>query len=260
MAYSMGDLRFIHSGGATNEDPNASLGGIISSAAGAFVLSQGVVQPTNITGVVIHDAFSNDYGDGTLSFYDATDSYTWTPPGGTESLQSISNGAGYYTVGDENSGQVYIYHDGTFPTGDQTDTIAISTLPNKTFDNVSFSEADAGDTEYRCFYVKNTSSGSIPSVSLWIGAQPSGADSMELGLDPAGIGNGVTTGVATTIADEDTAPAGVSFSTPSSSVPFSLGDLSTGGVQALWIKRVVPASTATMELFDTSSIIVQAFA
>ena len=82
---------------------------------------------------------------------------------------------------------------------------------------------------------------------------------MELGLDIAGVGDGVTTGVATTIATEDLVPANVVFSVPTPSTGLVIGDLGSGEVHALWVKRVVPVSTITMELFDTSSIVMQIF-
>lgn len=111
------------------------------------------------------------------------------------------------------------------------------------FDDVSSSEASAGDTEYRCYYVKNASAYTWVGAEVWIGGETPSADTvLDIGLDPVGNGDGVSTGVATTIANESTAPAGVSFSHPTSSPGASIGNLAAGEVRAVWVRRTVSAS------------------
>ena len=125
-----------------------------------------------------------------------------------------------------------------------TTEIVDNTIQNL-FDNVTGSESAAGDTEYRCFYVKN-GHGTITweTVVKWIEAQVSGGANVEIGLDPAGNGDGSATGVATTIADEQTAPTGVTFSAPTTKATgLSIGNLTAGQMRAVWVKRIVPAAT-----------------
>lgn len=113
------------------------------------------------------------------------------------------------------------------------------------FDDVTSAEATAGTTEYRCYYVKNTSASSWYSVEVWIQADTSSAStSLAIGLDPVGNGDGVSTGVATTIANETTAPSGVSFTSPTGSPGLSVGTLAAGEVRAVWVRRTVNAGAA----------------
>lgn len=115
------------------------------------------------------------------------------------------------------------------------------------FDDVTAAEATAGDIEYRCVYIFNrNATDSLTSVVVWIGSQTSSAGtSLAIGLDPAGNGNGRTTGVAATIANEGTAPAGVTFSAPSTSgTGLSIGTLGPGEGRAIWVRRTVNAGAA----------------
>lgn len=121
------------------------------------------------------------------------------------------------------------------------------------FDNIGASEAANGDTEYRCFYVTNTSGADdYLGVIVWIDSQTSSPDTdIEIGLDGAGVGDGSTTGVATNIAGEGTAPAGVSFSAPSgANAGLTIGDMAPGTAQAVWIKRTVNVGASQASLDD----------
>jgi hypothetical protein len=120
--------------------------------------------------------------------------------------------------------------------------IQSSNKKNELFDSIKRAEAHFGDTEYRSFYIANThATEAMWQVKVYIDSQPvSGIDTLELGLDPAGIGNGSTTGVAVTIVDESTAPVGVTFTTPTKLAPLVIGDLLPYECAAVWIKRTVP--------------------
>jgi len=120
-------------------------------------------------------------------------------------------------------------------------TAISSTALNNLFDNVSGAEASAGDTEYRCYYVKNAhASLTWQTVKTWISSQTTSPDtSVEIGLDPAGVN-----GTATTVADESTAPAGVTFSAASVGSELTIGNIPAGQYQAIWVKRIVNAGAA----------------
>lgn len=118
---------------------------------------------------------------------------------------------------------------------------------NNLFDNVSDAEAVAGDDNYRCVYVRNSNgSDTLNAVKIYTSSNtPSPTTKVQIGVDPAGVGDGASTGVATTIADEDTAPSGVTFSDAANSgAALDLGNLGPGQVAAVWIKREVTAGTA----------------
>lgn len=110
------------------------------------------------------------------------------------------------------------------------------------FDAVNGTEATSGDTEYRCIYVKNTH-GSLTwlSVAAWISSNtPSTDDTIDIGLGTSAVG-----GTEQTVANENTAPSGVSFSAPSSfGTGLSIGDLASGQWKAIWVRRTVNASAA----------------
>lgn len=122
--------------------------------------------------------------------------------------------------------------------------VNFAAILNNLFDNVSDSEALAGDVEYRCVYVHNSNgSSALTDAKAYITSNTPSADTtIAIGVDPAGVGNGSSTGVATTAANENTAPAGVTFSTPTTdAAALALGTLGAGQSAALWIRRTVTA-------------------
>lgn len=118
---------------------------------------------------------------------------------------------------------------------------------NNLFDNISASENVASDVEYRCFFVHNAHATLTWSLSkLWILSEVSGGAVMALGLDPAGITNlGSASAQAATIANESTAPSGVTFTTPTTEAgALSIGNVGPGQVQAVWVRRTAQNNTA----------------
>lgn len=117
----------------------------------------------------------------------------------------------------------------------------VTTLHNL-FDKVTSDETTAGATEYRCFYVKNTN-GSITweTVVAWIQTQTPSADtSLEFAL-----GSSTVNGTEQTVANETTAPTGVSFGTQSTKgTGQSIGDIPAGQHKAVWVKRIVNAGAS----------------
>ena len=109
------------------------------------------------------------------------------------------------------------------------------------FDTVSSAEAAAGDTEYRCVYIYNNGATEATSISLWIYAQTPSADTT-IAIALGGEGEG---GTAETPANENTAPSGETFSSPSSAgAGLSVGNLANGERYPIWIRRTVSAAAA----------------
>lgn len=124
-----------------------------------------------------------------------------------------------------------------------------SAAANNLFDDVSGDESAAGDIEYRCFYIHNNhGSLALQSAVVWLSQlTPAGDSEVDIGLDPAGNGDGSTTGVAATPANESTAPAGVTFSRPTSKgAGLSIGNLAAGAKRAIWIRRTITAGAAAV--------------
>lgn len=121
------------------------------------------------------------------------------------------------------------------------------------FDDVSAAQASAGSVEYRCVYIANTDP-ALPYVAakLWIQSNtPSPNTSIAIGLGTSAAG-----GVEQTVANETTAPTGVSFSEVSTAeTGLSLGDVVSGSHRAVWIRRTVNAGTAAVN--DTWTLRVQ---
>lgn len=122
-----------------------------------------------------------------------------------------------------------------------TTEIADATLHNL-FDIISSDESLAGDTEYRCFYVKNSHATlTALSTKIWIQTNtPSPGTSVEIGL-----GSSAVNGTEQTVGNESTAPGSVSFSAAANEgAALSIGDLAPGETKAVWVKRIVGAAAA----------------
>lgn len=117
---------------------------------------------------------------------------------------------------------------------------------NNLFDDVTGAEHLAGDINYRCIYVKNDSAETAANVKIYIETNtPAIDDSIEIGVDVAGAGDGASTGVAAVIANEHIIPdPAVTFTTAADFAnAIVLGTLTAGQVIGVWIKRIVDAGT-----------------
>lgn len=107
------------------------------------------------------------------------------------------------------------------------------------FDDVSSAEASAGDTEYRCVYVHNNH-GTLTYLApkIWIQSNtPSASTTVDIAL-----GTSATNGIEQTVANENTAPTGVTWSAPTDFASgIALGDIPAGQHRAVWIRRTVTA-------------------
>ena len=124
-------------------------------------------------------------------------------------------------------------------------------VPAGLFDNVSSGEAAAGDVEYRCFYVKNTHATlTLTGAKVWMFANTPSADTtIEIGLGTTAVG----TGNEQTVADEQTAPSGVTFSAAANEgAALTIGDIAPGQHKAVWARRTVNAAAAAAN--DTYTI------
>jgi hypothetical protein len=125
--------------------------------------------------------------------------------------------------------------------GDQVSTTEITAATlNNLFDDVSGDENAASDVEYRCFFVHNdhaTITWIAPTV--WINSEVAGGASVAIGLDPAGVtAKGSGTAQAATVANESTAPGGVTFSAPTTKgAGLVIANIPAGSVAAIWVRR-----------------------
>jgi hypothetical protein len=129
--------------------------------------------------------------------------------------------------------------------GKYVSTTDVTAPPNAFFDDVSSAEALAGDTEYRCFFVYNShATDSALNVTVSITGEVALGGTTTAALDNVAIGaaNGASA-LSAISANENTAPTPVgTFSTG----PLTVGTLAAGQAKAIWLKRVVSASTAAL--------------
>lgn len=127
------------------------------------------------------------------------------------------------------------------------------------FNIVSTTERTLGKTKYRCFYMKNTSAVKCLNPKIYIpqNTQASGTELWYAFDKIYGPGNGTSSGVASTIVDESTAPPGIIFKNGTEvSTSDALGaDLSKNQYIAIWLKLVIAPGTEKDDLDGTTIFI-----
>lgn len=115
------------------------------------------------------------------------------------------------------------------------------------FDVVTGDENAASDVEYRGFFVHNNH-GSLTwqNVVVWLSADVAGGAATAIGLDTTAVSAvGSASAQALEIADESTAPSGVSFSAPTTKgAGLSIGNIAAGSVKAIWVRRTAANTSA----------------
>jgi hypothetical protein len=122
------------------------------------------------------------------------------------------------------------------------------TALNNLFDDVSGAENEASDIEYRCVAIHNAhASLTLQGAVIYIYSEVAGGTAMSLGVDTtaaSAIGSSSAQGLE--VADESTAPAGVTFYTScvSLATALSLGNIPAGYCKFVWIKRIASNTAA----------------
>lgn len=120
-----------------------------------------------------------------------------------------------------------------------TTQITDATL-NNLFDNVTGDENAASDVEYRCFFIHNAHATlTLIDPKVWLSAEVAGGAVAAIGIDTtAASAIGDSSAQALEVANESTAPVGVTFSAPTTKgAGLSLGDLPAGQTRAVWMRR-----------------------
>lgn len=254
MAIQVDDIRFYFSGGVGNTTGAGSLGGIKSSTR---VASQ-TATPIGglVTGVSIISANNNSQGNGEMTYNPSNQYLSWQPPGSSYVYTVLVTGTGTYSIGGSDGTLTVAVTFGSLPTVYKIDTVAISLAIGAVFPSISAAQSLLGYTNYRCLYIGNAHATlTCSALSLYIAQVTTGPDSIYVGLDPAGVGDGSTTGVATTIVDELTAPAGVTFTEPlSAGSGLAIASVAPGQCFAFWQKRVVTPESLGYIAINTSKI------
>lgn len=133
--------------------------------------------------------------------------------------------------------------------GDQVSTtVTPDATANAVFDDITGAENAASTVDYRCQFVDNTNTlNTLVGPKLFIASEVAGGASISIGVDPtATSARGAATQQAVIIANETTAPAGVTFSAPTTlATGLALSDIPAGSVKAFWLRRTA-ANTAAL--------------
>lgn len=114
---------------------------------------------------------------------------------------------------------------------------------NNLFALATASEADAGSIKYRAIFIKNTHSTlTLTAPKVYIDSNTtSGTTAVQIALADE------TGSPIETVANEDAAPSGPSFSSADGYANgLSLGDLAPGETKAIWLKYTITALTVAI--------------
>lgn len=248
-AINAANLQFRLSGGAGNASPAASLGGAMSST---VMTSQNTSALSNITGVTfsfcggmtigqlnsIRHVFSASVH--TLELMDYLD-------GSYGPAVDVTAGGTFFLAGANRGSVALVVSPGSLPLTNQVGTFTATNIKNNLWDDVAKIDALNGAIDYRCIYLYNNHpTEAFLQVSVYgygeSGNPASAGDAFYCGADPAGAGNGLSTGLATTIATETNIPSGVVFSSPILASPLVLGAIQPLEARAIWFRRNVPTA------------------
>lgn len=133
--------------------------------------------------------------------------------------------------------------DGNAALGGAKSANSMSSSVDALFDYTSAAEAVSGDVEYRCVYLHNANAvDTMLAATVWIAAQtPLAGSVLAIGLGTAAIN-----ATEQVIANESTAPSGVTFSEPSAFASgLTIGDIPAGQHKAIWLRRTIIAGSGS---------------
>ena len=146
------------------------------------------------------------------------------------------------TVGDATAGNAA----GSLGDYISTTEITDATL-NNLFDDVSGDDNASSDVEYRGFFVHNNHATlTWEAPTIWLDAETGGGADIAIALDGVGVSvKGDSTQQMELIADEDTAPSGESFSSPTTKgAGLVMPNIPAGSVHGIWVRRTAANSAA----------------
>jgi hypothetical protein len=225
-------------GGASNTDPDASLGGVKSSTRARGL---GCIVTSPIPGIRIDNVYpACEEGDGLLSVGSDSASLLFTPPDGLEgSAVPILEGETKVITGTDSDKAIRVSREADYP-----DLVPLSAATLTFVDvmngvlgqsNLTSAQRAAGRTTYRALMLYGQ--GSVENIKLWVPPVGGAQAVFSLALEDA------SGGALQTIANETTAPTGVTWSTPTTeAAALIVPVLSAGGMKGLWLRRVFPAA------------------
>lgn len=219
------------SGGASNVNPSAALGGVISSQ---LIKGMSAVYTSPVQGLMIEDA-SPDNGAGTASIsIDSDGDATYTPPGGSAGpAVTVAAGARKILTGADTDNYVRVYRQSGM-TWSGTAEFSLVDMLTGVFSMSDVNDADrqAGEVHYRGSFLKAREN--VQDIAAWITTDGQAAYAL---ASETPVADEIQE-----IANEETAPTSVSWvNAVTRATAISLEHLLTDATIGLWIRRTFPA-------------------
>lgn len=126
-------------------------------------------------------------------------------------------------------------------------TQVVDNTLNNLFDNISGDENAAATIDYRCLFIHNNHGTlTYQAIVVYLLSEVAGGANIAIGVDTtAASAIGSASAQALTIANEITAPAGVTFTSPTTlGAGIVVGDILPGQCRAIWVRRTATISAA----------------
>ncbi len=129
---------------------------------------------------------------------------------------------------------------------------SVAVIGSSIFADIGVVELSSGSTKYRGFYVRNSHATiTYANVVAWLNSNtPSNLTDVNLGL-----GTSALNGTEQTIANETTAPSGVTFvAAINKAGGLAIGDLAPGQTRFVWMRRIASAGNVTAPVADPCTV------
>lgn len=191
---------------------------------------------------ILDVAAENGVGLGILEAI-SVDTIRWTAPGESTAGATVTILNGEEQTLFANDLDKYIVIRRTSATDlSGTETVQLLNVFNNCIGGSDFDETEAAVTKYRAFFVRNDGATDITALTVWLG------DAAIAGFVGIGV-EAPTAGAIQIIANEETAPAAISFSSPTTEgTGIVIGTLTAGSTYGIWLK--IDYNEATINLVD----------
>lgn len=119
---------------------------------------------------------------------------------------------------------------------------------NNLFDDITGDENAASDVEYRCIFFHNTHATiALTNAKVWLFSETAGGANAAIALDGTGVVSATSASAqAERVANENTAPSGETFTSPTTKAGsgLSVASLGAGQTVAVWVRRSATNSSA----------------
>ena len=157
----------------------------------------------------------------------------------------------YLSIKTGSAGNSSAQSDANASLGKYLSTTQAPTTLNGLFDAVTKERNAASEVDYRCVFIRN-SHATLTALSGYLyldGGDPAGGPDWAIAVDTkAASAIGATAAQALEVANDTTAPSGLSFSAPTTEgTGLALGDIAPGYCRAVWIRCSATNSVAVTE-------------